>query len=76
MDLDRKVDLHHIYREANYYVDTLANLVGALECNHIVCETCPSQLSHLMLADILGINTPCIVLLRPKFVVLLYPYKN
>jgi hypothetical protein len=63
IDLDWEVNVQHVYRESNQCVNALANI----SCNMLtdVCffESCPSQISHLMITDMLRIASPKVVFL-------------
>ncbi|MCH79377.1 putative non-LTR retroelement reverse transcriptase [Trifolium medium] len=61
MRLDWDVTINHVYREANYCVDALANFGCSLDSSIMVFDVCPSQLRQLMLADVMGITTPRII---------------
>ncbi|MCI33000.1 ethylene responsive transcription factor 1b, partial [Trifolium medium] len=59
--LDWDIKVCHFYREANACADTLANM----SCDHglglRLYDNCPSRMSSLLLADIMGITTPRII---------------
>ncbi|MCI24591.1 putative non-LTR retroelement reverse transcriptase [Trifolium medium] len=61
--LDWEVVVHHSYREANQCADALANIGVSSRIRSRFFETCPTQLNHVFLADIMGITTPRLVTL-------------
>ena len=50
--------LSHTFREANHYVDLLANQCRELEEDLVIFEQPPGFLSQILLFDSLGVETP------------------
>jgi len=61
LEMDWNVDVSHSYREANRCADALANIACSLDYNMKIYETCPIQIRHLLLADIMRIATPQLI---------------
>lgn len=61
LEMDWNVDISRSYREANRSTDALANIACSLDYNLKIYETCPTQIRHLLLADIMGIATPRLI---------------
>ncbi|GAU35983.1 hypothetical protein TSUD_207870 [Trifolium subterraneum] len=59
--MDWEVRICHSYRESNACVDALANLGCDHEPGMRVYEQCPTSLSSLLLADVMGITTPRVI---------------
>jgi ribonuclease HI len=57
LEMDWNVVVSHSYREANRCADALANIACSLDYNLKIYESCPTQIRHLLLADIMGIAT-------------------
>jgi len=62
LHLEWEVKVCHTYREANLCVDALAKLGCSFGSTLICYESCPSQISHLFLADVVGISIPRLIL--------------
>ena len=52
LQLEWEVKVCHTYREANLCVDALAKLGCSLGSTLICNESCPTQISHLLLVDV------------------------
>jgi hypothetical protein len=61
--LDWEVVVHHSYRESNKCADALANIGSKLGYGSVVYDRCPTQLSSLLLADMMEISIPRLVAL-------------
>lgn len=61
MEMDWYVVVFHSYREANRCADALANIACSLDYNLKIFGTCPTQIGHLLIAEIIGIATPRII---------------
>jgi ribonuclease HI len=61
LSLDWEIVVHHSYREANQCADALANYGCNINVGSVFFDVCPSALSHLLLADVLGITTPRLI---------------
>ena len=55
---DCHVKLSHTFREANHYVDLLANQCRELEEDLVIFEQPPGFLSQILLFDSLAVETP------------------
>jgi len=55
------VKVCHTYHEANLCADALAKLSCSLGSTLICYESCPTQISHLLLADVAGISIPKLI---------------
>jgi hypothetical protein len=60
-EMDWNVVVSHSYREANRCADVLANIACSLDYNMKIYESCPTQIKHLLLADIMGIAIPRLI---------------
>jgi hypothetical protein len=49
------------YREANQCTDALTNYGCLMDSGIVFFDFCPSSVRHLLLADLLGISTPCLI---------------
>jgi hypothetical protein len=59
--MEWEVRIRHTYREANKCVDALVHMGCDLGSTMIIYESCPTQLSQLVLADASGTSVPRIV---------------
>ncbi|MCH83395.1 putative non-LTR retroelement reverse transcriptase [Trifolium medium] len=64
LEMEWEVVVHHTYRETNKCADALANIGCSLRYYSIFYDTCPSQLSSLLLDDMLGITTPRLAIIN------------
>jgi hypothetical protein len=51
LQMEWDVKACHIYREANRYVDTLAQIYCELVSSVIFYDSCPTQITHIFLDD-------------------------
>jgi ribonuclease HI len=58
LQMDCEVVVCHSYRETNQCADALADLGCSLHTNICFYESCPTQFSHLIVADALGVSVP------------------
>jgi hypothetical protein len=56
-----RLEVSHIYREANKCADALANIGCSLDYETLYYDVCPAQLSDLVAADSMGISTPRLI---------------
>jgi hypothetical protein len=61
LQLEWEVLVCHTYREANICVDALAHIVCGLDFNVMFYELCPTQMSHLDLANMTGNSIPMLI---------------
>ncbi|MCI00562.1 non-LTR retroelement reverse transcriptase-like [Trifolium medium] len=61
LELDWEVKLAHAYREANTCADALANIGCSLGTDTTFFEECPSQISHLLSTDQMGLLSPRLI---------------
>jgi len=52
----------HIYREANMFVDTLANLAGESEEDFLMLDQSLASVQQLLWVDFIGVSTPHVIL--------------
>jgi hypothetical protein len=57
----------HTYREANQCADVLANMRRNMDDGCVYFDFCPSNISRLLLVDVLGTATPRMILLYLVF---------
>lgn len=63
LEVEWEIKICHLYREANLCEDALANMSFDSEDTLQVFELCPSQISHLISVDVIGVSTPRLVVL-------------
>jgi ribonuclease HI len=63
LDEEREVKISHLYRETNRSADALASMGCTLNFTIVYFETCPINIRELIHADVLGSNTPRLILL-------------
>lgn len=61
LDQEWDVSVHHIYRESNFCADWLANNAWNLPIGLHVCNEPPTELLHLLMADISGATMPRLI---------------
>jgi len=61
LHMDCEVVVCHSYRETNRCADALADLGCSLHTNICFYESCPTQFSHLVIADALGVFVPRLI---------------
>jgi hypothetical protein len=61
LELYLNVVVHHSYRESNQSTDALTNYGCSMDSGVVFFDVCPSSVRHLLLADLLGISTPCVI---------------
>jgi hypothetical protein len=59
--MDWEVVVKHSYREANQCADALASCGVTLDDGFCFYESCPTHLSQLLVADVMGISMPRLV---------------
>ncbi|CAN1123634.1 Putative ribonuclease H protein At1g65750 [Linum perenne] len=55
---DWEVTIHHIYREANYAADYLANLGHSVDLGTHICQSPDNTLLYWLRYDLIGVSTP------------------
>jgi hypothetical protein len=63
LERDWEIEIQHSYREANKCADLLANIGCDSGGPLIYYESCPTPLSLLFAADIMGVATPRLITL-------------
>lgn len=63
LNLDWHVSISHIYKEANFAVDYMANLIFSQPLGLLVYPNFPLGVRSLLLHDFYGVSYPCSVLL-------------
>ena len=61
LQMDCEVVVRHFYRETNRCVDALADFGCSFLTNICFYESCPTQFSHLVIADALGVSVPRLI---------------
>jgi ribonuclease HI len=61
LQMDCEVVVRHSYRETNRCADALADFGCSLHTNICFYESCPTQFSHLVIADALGVSVPRLI---------------
>jgi len=66
LEMEWEIKICHFYWEGNCCADALANMSCDSE-DALGLELCPSLISHLIFVDVIGVSTPCLLVLWFSF---------